>query len=479
MKYEYNFVVIGAGSGGLIASNLGAALQAKVALVEKSKMGGDCLNYGCVPSKAFISLTRSIREARKLKEIGVEAELKVDYKEIHRHIHSTIARIAPNDSAERYRSLGVDVFEDEAEITGRHEVRLKSSGVILTSRDIVIAAGAKPLIPNIKGLQSVPCYNSENIWELEELPKRFLFLGAGPISSELAQCFRSLGSEVSILTQGSFLSTYDDDARAVVKEAFVREGIEIMESATANEFVMNSDSSFTLYYEHEKQNKERQFDAVMVAIGRLVEEPCWDEKKLPIQLNPNRTIQTDAYLRSSVKNIYAVGDIAGPYQFTHLAGYQGQIAAINSVFSFIKSFKADYRLIPMTIFTEPELALVGYSEKRAQVEGIPYQVFVHHYKDIDRAIAERKTEGFLKLLLKPSSDQILGAVVVGHNAQLLASEIHLAMMKKIGLNTLLNKIYSYPSLGDIIKLCAGKWKKAQSKESSLRILAMINQRRRT
>jgi pyruvate/2-oxoglutarate dehydrogenase complex dihydrolipoamide dehydrogenase (E3) component/uncharacterized membrane protein YdjX (TVP38/TMEM64 family) len=470
--FDYNMVVIGAGSAGLVTAYIGAAVKAKVALIEKHRMGGDCLNTGCVPSKALIRSARLLAEARDAQRYGLEsAELKFDFADVMERVQSVIRKIEPHDSIERYTSLGVEVIEGEARLVSPWEVAVGDR--TLSARSIVIATGARPLVPPIPGLDQVDWLTSDTLWALRELPQKLVVLGGGPIGAELAQCFARFGSRVTIVEMAPrLLPREDEDAAAEVEARFRAEGLQL---ATGHRAVRieTVEGAHSLICEHGGTEVSLPFDRLLVALGRSANVEGFGLEELGVTLSERKTIAVDGLLRTNFPNIYACGDVAGPYQFTHVASHQAWFAAVNSLLAPFWSFRADYRVIPWATFTEPEVARVGLSEDEARAQGIEYEVTRYGIDDLDRAIADGTDHGFVKVLTKPGKDQILGATIVGAEAGNLVAEFVLAMKHGLGLNKLLGTIHIYPTMMEANKYAAGNWKRAHAPKAALRFAERV------
>ena len=466
-RFDNNLIVIGAGAAGLVTSYIAATVRAKVTLIEKSEMGGDCLNTGCVPSKALIRAARAASEAHDGDRFGVQAaDVGIDFGKAMAHVRESIRTIAPHDSPERYHELGVDVIQGEATLVSPWEVEV--NGKTLTTRNIVIAAGGRPLVPKIPGLDTVEYLTSDTIWNLEKLPKRLAILGGGPIGCELAQAFARLGSDVSIVEMGGqLLGREDVDVAKVVQDALERDGVAVRLGHKAVE-VRGGDTP-ALVVEHDGDKAEIAFDALLVAIGRSANVEGYGVDKLDLGLRKNQTIETDAFLRTRFPNIYCVGDVTGPYQLTHAGAHQAWYAAVNALFGGFKSFRADYRVLPACTFTEPEAARVGLSEAEAKEEGTEFEVVKYELSELDRAVAEGATAGFVKVLVVPGKDKILGAIVVGERAGELIAVFALAMKQNIGLDKILGTVFAYPTFAEAIKSVAGERRKRHQPERLLRI----------
>jgi dihydrolipoamide dehydrogenase len=460
--FDNNLIVIGGGAGGLVTSYIAAAVKAKVTLIEKHKMGGDCLNTGCVPSKALIRSAKHLSHIKRSAEFGIkEATVKFDFSEVMERVQSVIKTIEPHDSVERYTELGVNIIEGEAMIISPWEVQVKTAqgAKILTTRSIVIAAGAKPFIPPIPGIDQIGVLTSETIWNLRELPKRLLVLGGGPIGCELTQCFARLGSQVIQVEKNSRLMLREDsDVSDIVMARFKQEGVDLRVQHTATEFIIEKGEKI-LIAEHNGARVHLPFDEVLIAIGRTANVTGYGIEALGITLSSKKTIATNAFQETNYSNIYACGDVAGPYQFTHTAAHQAWYAAVNALFGKFKRFRTDYSVIPWSTFTDPEVARVGLNEQEAVEQNIPYEMVKYNIDDLDRAIADSEAHGFVKVLTQPNKDKILGVTIVGEHAGDLIAEFVLAMKHDIGLNKILGIIHIYPTMAEANKYVAGVWKR--------------------
>ncbi len=465
--FDQNLVVIGAGAAGLVTSYIAATVRGKVTLIEKAEMGGDCLNRGCVPSKALIRAARAANEARDGGRFGVDTgKVEVDFGKVMAHVRDAICTIAPHDSPERYRQLRVEVIRGEAMIVSPWEVEV--DGKTVTTRNIVIAAGGRPTVPNIPGLDQVEFLTSDTIWNLRALPKRLVILGGGPIGCELAQAFARLGSEVSLVEMGKQLLGHEDpDVADVVKMALERDGVDVRLGHKAIE--VKAGDAPALIVEQGGDKSSIAFDALLVAIGRSANVEGYGVDKLDLGLRSNQTIETDEFLRTRFPNIYCVGDVTGPYQLTHAAAHQAWHAAVNALFGGIKSFRADYSVLPACIFTEPEAARVGLSEAEAKEQGIGVEVVKYDMSELDRAVAEAATAGFVKVLVAPGKDRILGASVVSERAGELIAVFALAMKQGIGLDKILATVFAYPTFAEAVKSVAGERRKRHQPEKLLRL----------
>ncbi len=471
--FERNLVVIGAGAGGLVTAYIAAAVKAKVTLIEGHRMGGDCLNYGCVPSKALIRSARFMKTVREAEALGISnAHAEADFGRIMARVHKVVRQVEPHDSVERYSQLGVEVIQGHARITSPWtvEVTTEAGGVAtkqtMSTRAIVIATGAAPVIPNIPGIESVRHVTSDTIWSLTEKPERLLVLGGGPIGCELAQAFAGIGCQVTLLARSGIMGKEDADAVALVEAGLLAEGVRLLKGLdTLRCEIVEGEQRLIV-----SQNGLEQalpFDVLLCATGRKARVSGFGLEELGIPLTKAGTIEVNSYLQTRYPNLYACGDVAGPFQFTHTAAHQAWYAAVNALFAGIKSFKADYRVIPWVTFTSPEVARVGLSETEAKAQGIAYEVTRYGLDDLDRAIAESAAHGFVKVLTPPGKDTILGATIVGEHAGELLAEFTLAMKHGLGLNKILGTIHPYPTWSEAAKYTAGEWKRAHAPKAAL------------
>ena len=467
-SFDRNLVVIGAGSGGLVSAYIAAAVKAEVSLIEKHAMGGDCLNTGCVPSKALIRSARLAAEVKRAATLGyTNASATVDFARVMDRVQRVITEIEPHDSPDRYRELGVDVIQGAARITSPWSVDV--AGRTLTTRNIIIAAGGRPVMPPIPGLDTVPAYTSDTLWGLREQPKRLLVLGGGPIGCELAQAFQRLGSQVIQVEQGErLLANEDSDASELVSLAMRSEGVDLRLGHKAERFEQTDQGAVMQARQLDTDELVSiSFDAVLVAVGRRANTQGYGVEELGLKLRDNGTLETNEYLATRFPNIFAVGDVTGPYQFTHAAAHQAWFAAVNALFGSFKRFKVDYRVLPHVTFTEPEVARVGLSEAEAEEQEIAVEVTRYGIEDLDRAIADEAAEGYVKVLTTPGKDRILGVTIVGAHAGELIAEYVLAMKQNLGLNKVLGTVHSYPTFAEANKYAAGEWKRAHAPEKLL------------
>ncbi len=478
-KYEYNMVTIGAGSAGLVTSYICAATKAKVALIEKNKMGGDCLNTGCVPSKALIRSAKFLYDTQRSSKLGFKkTHVEFEFSDIMNRIQRIIKSIEPHDSVERYTSLGVDCYQGQATILSPHEIQVNDQ--ILSTKNITIATGAHPFLPDWPGKEKVKLYTSDTIWSLREKPKKMTIIGGGPIGCELSQAFSRLGISVTIIeNQSSLLSNEDSDVSDSVTQSFRDENINLKLNCSVTGFRIYKGKQY-ITYKQNGQNQEIESDCILLALGRKPNTEGFGLNHLDVPLNPNGTIQVDKYLRTiNYKNIYACGDVAGPYQFTHTASHQAWYCAVNSMIQPFWGFKVNYHIIPRATYIDPEVARVGLNEKEAHQQNIPYQVTSYSIKDSDRAITDEEAKGFIKVLTPPGKDKVLGVTIVGPRAGELITEYVLAMKHNIGLNKILSTIHTYPTLMEINKSVAGQWRKKQTSDFSLSWGERINRWRRS
>ncbi|MGB0846632.1 MAG: FAD-dependent oxidoreductase [Thiolinea sp.] len=465
-SFDNNLIVIGAGSGGLVSAYIAAAVKAKVTLIEKHKMGGDCLNTGCVPSKALIRTAKALSDAKHSEKYGIKSmEAEFDFKEVMARVKNIITKIEPHDSVERYTGLGVNVIEGEARIVDPYRVEV--NGETLTTRNIIVATGARPLVPPIPGLDQVDYLTSDTVWELEEQPERLVVLGGGPIGCELAQAFARLGTHVTQIERSAeILIREDDEIAAEVRRQFDADGVNVLAGHSAKEFINEKGTNY-IVCEHEGETKKIPFDKVLLALGRKANVTGFGLEELGVELTERGTVQADEFLTTNYPNIHVVGDVTGPYQFTHTAAHQAWFASVNALFGGIKRFKVDYRVIPWVTFTDPEVARVGLSEKDAKQQGIAYEVTTYGIDDLDRAIADSADTGMIKVLTPPGKDKILGATIVGKSAGDLLPEFVLAMKYNLGLNKILGTIHVYPTMSEANKYTAGEWKRANAPQKVL------------
>lgn len=476
-SFERNLVVIGAGAGGLVSAYIAAAVKAKVTLVEAHKMGGDCLNYGCVPSKALIKSARLAHQMRHGARYGLrDTEPAFSFKAAMRRVHDVIAAIAPHDSVARYGALGVQVLQGHAKIVNPWTVEIAlhdGTHQSLTTRSIVIAAGSRPVVPALPGMADVGYVTSDTLWDefarLDDVPRRLLVLGGGPIGCELAQSFQRLGAQVTQIEMAPRLMLREDEeVAALVRQALEQDGVQVLTDHKALRFEKNGDAKVAVL-EHGGAERRIEFDALLCAVGRTARLTGYGLEELGI---PTRqTLPTNDYLQTLYPNIFAVGDVAGPYQFTHVAAHQAWYAAVNALFGGLRKFKVDYTVIPWATFTDPEVARVGLNEQEAGEKGVAFELTHYRLDELDRQICDEgaghRTHGFVKVLTAPGKDKILGVTIVGAHAGDLLAEYILAMKHGLGLNKLLGTIHIYPTLAEANKYAAGEWKRAHAPQKLL------------
>jgi len=483
-RFDRNLIVIGAGAGGLVSSYIAAAVKAKVTLIEAHKMGGDCLNYGCVPSKALIKSARVAHQMKHAERYGLEAtNPSFSFRTVMARIHEVIRQVEPHDSVERYTGLGVEVLQGHASLVDPWTVEIRlhdGSRQRLTARSIILATGASPVVPSLPGLDETGYVTSDTLWdrfaELDTPPKRLIVLGGGPIGCELAQGFARLGSDVTQVQRGArLLPREDEEVAQLVQASMQADGVQVLTEHAALRTEWREGRKF-LICEHQEQETALEFDQLLIAVGRQPRLTGYGLETLGIETR--RTVVANDYLETLYPNIYAVGDVAGPYQFTHTAAHQAWYAAVNALFGQFKRFPADYRVIPWTTFTDPEVARVGLSEQEAIEQGVAYEVTRYELDDLDRAITESERTGFVKVLTPPGKDRILGVCIAGSHAGELLAEFVLAMKYGLGLNKVLGTIHTYPTWAEANKYAAGEWKKAHAPEAAMKWLQRYHDWRR-
>ena len=475
--FDRNLVVIGAGAAGLVSSYIAAAVKARVTLVEKHKLGGDCLNTGCVPSKALIRSAKLLSHIRRAGEFGIrDARAEFDFADVMERVQAIIKTVEPHDSVERYTGLGVEVIEGRAKIVSPWAVEITrhdGGRETLTTRSIIIAAGARPSVPPIPGIDDVGYFTSDTIWNLRELPQRLLVLGGGPIGSELAQTFARFGTSVTMLLRGErILPREDVEVSEIVMQRFRAEGLVLCTGHAAKRFIVDAGEKI-LVAEHRGQEVRIPFDVLLVAVGRAACLEGYGLEELGIPTG--HTVAVNDYLQTRYPNIYAAGDVAGPYQFTHTAAHQAWYAAVNALFAPFRTFRVDYSAVPSTTFVDPEVARVGLNEQEARERGIPFEVTRFGIEDLDRAITDGEAHGFVKILTVPGKDKILGVTIVGEHAGELLAEYVLAMRHGLGLNKILATIHVYPTFAEANKYAAGEWKRAHAPQKLLEWVGRFHQ----
>ncbi len=456
-RFDRNLVVIGAGTAGLVAALVAAKAGAKVTLAEAHQMGGDCLNTGCVPSKALIHAARLVAQAHAgarlglLRPVGaVESAAAMD------HVRASIAAVAPHDSVERYCSLGVDVRQGRARIISPWSVEV--GGETLTTRSIIIATGAEPAVPPIPGLDATGYVTSETLWRLEEVPKRLLILGGGPIACELSQAFARLGSAVTVAQKSDrLLEREDDEVSTLVRERLEQEGVRVLTGHQAvGAAVLDGGRSMRL--EHDEGTLDVPFDVVLVAVGRKPRTSGFGLEQLGIPLSKSGAVETNHFLQTLHPDIYACGDVAGPWQFTHAAAHQAWHASVNALFGRFHRIRPDRAVMPAVTYTEPEIGRAGLNEREAKAQDIAVEVTRYALHELDRAIINDAREGFVKVLTPPGKDRILGVTIVAPRAGEMLSEMVLAMQNGLGLKKVFGAVHAYPTYTEANRDAAGVWR---------------------
>ncbi|MEG3755270.1 FAD-dependent oxidoreductase [Psychromonas arctica] len=483
-KFDRNMVVIGAGAGGLVTSYIAAAVKAKVTLVEAGEMGGDCLNYGCVPSKAIIKSAKIAEQIRNAHHYGLEDTTpQFSFKKVMERVHQVVADVAPHDSVERYTDLGVEVEKGYAKILDPWTVEISyedGTKKKLTTRTIVIATGARPFVPPLPGIEETGYVTSDTLWtefaKLDTPPEKLVVLGGGPIGSELAQSFARLGSNVTQIEMAERIMIKEDlEVSEFATESLKESGVNILTSHQALRCETKDGKKFIIV-KHNEEEIEIEYDQLLCAVGRSARLTGYGLEELGIETN--RTIVTNEYLETLYPNIFAAGDIVGPYQFTHVAAHQGWYAAVNGLFGNLKKFKVDYRVIPWTTFIDPEVARVGINEDEAKQKGIDYEITRFDFEELDRAITDSATKGFIKVITPKGKDKILGVTIVSEHAGDLIAEFVLAMKHGLGLNKILGTIHSYPTWAEGNKYAAGEWKRNHAPQTVLNWLEKYHTWRR-
>ena len=472
-RYDRNLVVIGAGSAGLVAAYIAAAVKAKVTLVEKHRMGGDCLNTGCVPSKALLKTARVLAMMRRAQDYGLRsASAEFDFAEVMQRVQRVVKTVEPHDSVERYTGLGVECIEGAARITSPWTVEVQGADgtrQALATRSIVIAAGARPFVPPIPGLAQAGYLTSDTVWDLRRLPQRLVVLGGGPIGCELTQAFARFGARVTQVEMlPRLLVREDPEVSEMLRQRLASEGVDLRLGHKAQQVLANGAEKI-LVCEHEGREVRIACDEILVAVGRIANTSGYGLEELGIAVTRARTVETNEYLQTIYPNIFACGDVAGPYQFTHTAAHQAWYASVNALFGGWRKFRADYSVIPWATFTEPEVARVGLNESEARERNIGHEITVYRLDELDRAIADGEAHGMVKVLTVPGRDRILGATIVAEHAGDLIVEFIMAMRHGIGLNKILGTIHVYPTFAEANKYAAGNWKKAHAPQRLLAV----------
>ena len=477
-RFDNNLVVIGAGSGGLVAALIAATVKAKVTLIERHRMGGDCLNTGCVPSKSLIRSAKMLSYAARAQEFGFKsATVEFEFGEVMERVQRIIKKIEPHDSVERYTGLGVNCIMGDATITSPYSVRVDDR--LITTRNIVIATGGRPFVPPIPGLAEAGYYTSDTIWEIRELPPTLVVLGGGPIGSELAQAFGRFGTRVTIVQQAPHLLMREDaDVVDLMQRQFADEGIRVLTGHRAERVEVREAGRALICAAEDGSEVRVPFDAILVAAGRQPNTEGLGLEDVGVTCGERGEVEVDEYLRTSVPTIFACGDAIGPYQFTHTASHEAWYASVNPLFSPFRKFKADYSLIPWTTFTDPEIGRVGLNEQEAERQGIEVEVTRYELEELDRALADEEGRGFVKVLTPPGKDRILGATIVGHHAGDLLAEFIAAMKWGKGLKSLMGTIHVYPTLTEANKFAASAWRKKHAPQGLLEWVGKLHAFRR-
>ena len=456
-RFDANVVVIGAGSAGLVASLITAGAKAKVILIEKHKMGGDCLNTGCVPSKAIIRSGRIMSYIRRAKEFGIDGAVgKVNFSEVMARVQRVIKTIEPHDSVERFTSLGVEVELGDAVIESPYSVKVNDRTI--TTRSIILATGARPFVPPIPGLNGIDYLTSDSVWALDELPKRLLVVGGGPIGCELAQAFSNLGAKVTQVDMADRIMPREDkDVSEIVSKAFKEQGIQLLTGHKLLRFGADDNGDY-MEADNNGETVRIEFDKVLLAIGRKANVEGFGLENLGLTLTKQGTVEVNEYLQTSLPNIFACGDVAGPYQFTHMASFQAWFASLNAMLGGLWRSKTNYNVVPWATFTDPEVARVGLSEAEAIERNIVYELTRYEMEHHDRSLADGEAHGFIKILTAPGKDKILGVTIVGHHASEVIGEFVFAMTHGMGLKKISAVTHIYPTLLEANKFAANAWR---------------------
>lgn len=483
--FDRDVIVIGAGSGGLVAALIVATVKGKVTLIEKHKMGGDCLNTGCVPSKALIRSAKLAADMDRGPALGFrKMKPDFDFADVMDRVQRIIKTIEPHDSVERFEGLGVNVAIGKAKILSPWSVEV--NGQVLTTRSIIIATGAAPFVPPIKNIEAVDYLTSDNLWDIREMPGRMIVLGGGPIGTELAQALNRLGSQVTQVEMAPrIMSREDPEISLMVTASLEAEGVEVLVNHTAREVLVEKGEKgekgekYLLVSTSDGQEKRVAFDQLLVAVGRKANVTGFGLEELGVGITQQGTIEVDDYLRTNYLNIYAVGDVAGPYQFTHTASHMAWFAAVNALFGTFWKFAVDYSVIPWCTFTSPEVARVGISETEAQAQNIAYEVTTFDVAELDRALADEAAHGVVKVITPPGKDTILGVTIVADHAGDLISEYVLAMKYGLGLKKIMGTIHIYPTLAEMNKFAASEWRKKHKPDWALELAGRYHAWRRS
>ncbi|MCB9072813.1 MAG: FAD-dependent oxidoreductase [Bdellovibrionaceae bacterium] len=473
-SFDYNLLVLGGGAAGLVSSYIAAAAKAKIALIEKHKMGGDCLNTGCVPSKSLIRSAKFFADIEKAKTLGVQS-ISVDYKfaDVMERVQRVVQSIAPHDSVERYTQLGVDCLSGEGKLLDPWTIEV--NGQKKTAKNIIIATGARPFIPEIPGIHNVHPLTSDTLWELRELPQRLLVLGGGPIGLELAQSFQRFGSQVTLLEQAStLLAREDKEVSQWINNKLTQEGVQLLLGAKARAFTSQQEQFSCEYETSDGTSHTIIFDKLLVAVGRAPNVSGFGLEDLGIELTEKKGIRVNEKLQTNIPNILACGDVTSMHQFTHMASYQAWFASMNALLSPFWSFKASYDIVPWCMYTDPEVARVGLNENEATAAGLPFRTTFYNIDHLDRALTEETAYGFVKVITEGTTDKILGATIVGPHAGECIAEFVLAIKHGLGLNKILQTIHIYPTLTEANKFAAGEWRRGTLSEKMLNLSKSFN-----
>ena len=480
-QFDYNLIVIGGGAAGLVSSYIGAAVNARVALIEKHKMGGDCLNTGCVPSKALIKTAQFLEQARQSKKLGLDkAEVHYEYSDVMKRVQKIIKKIEPHDSRERYTELGVECMQGTATITSPWTVTVDGTNgqQEISARSIIVAAGASPVVPHLPNIDQIQYVTSDTIWDMKDLPKKLIVIGGGAIGCELAQAFKRLGSEVILIeSENRILIKEDSEVTEIIENQLTDEGVTVLTRHRAKGFISEKGTQI-LVCDSPNGEVRLTFDVILFAIGRRANINGYGLETIDAISDEDIILPTNDFLETRYPNIYACGDVTGRMQFTHAAAHQAWHAVVNSLFGTFKKFPIDFSAVPWATFTHPEIARVGVNEEEAKMTNLPYEITTYGIDDLDRAITDSEDRGFIRVLTQPGSDKIIGVTIVCEGASEIISEFVLAMKYKLGLNKILATTHIYPTFSEANKYVAGEWKRKNKPERLLRILKIFHQIRR-
>ena len=480
-QFDYNLIVIGGGAAGLVSSYIGASVNARVALIEKHKMGGDCLNTGCVPSKALIKTAHFLEQARQSKKLGLDkAEVHYEYSDVIKRVQKIIKKIEPHDSRERYTELGVECMQGTATITSPWTVTVDGTNgqQEISARSIIVAAGASPVVPHLPNIDQIQYVTSDTIWDMKDLPKKLIVIGGGAIGCELAQAFKRLGSEVILIeSENRILIKEDSEVTETIENQLTDEGVTVLTRHRAKGFISEKGTQI-LVCDSPNGEVRLTFDVILFAIGRRANINGYGLETIDAISDEDNNLPTNDFLETRYPNIYACGDVTGRMQFTHAAAHQAWHAVVNSLFGTFKKFPIDFSAVPWATFTHPEIARVGVNEEEAKMTNLPYEITTYGIDDLDRAITDSEDRGFIRVLTQPGSDKIIGVTIVCEGASEIISEFVLAMKYKLGLNKILATTHIYPTFSEANKYVAGEWKRKNKPERLLRILKIFHQIRR-